>query len=292
MVTFRCNMRCHYCDYWRRNSEELSLSEIFRMLEESAEIGIPSYTATGGEPLLRKDISEILKFASDLGFYVILFTNGLLLGERKVEADRIFISLDTLSREKFVRITGIDALPELISTLRRASENHEICLNTVIHEENLDEIEALVRFADELGVGISFEPVSTYFHGCPSLSREALRMSAEKLLRLKKEYECILNSKRYLEMILRGERFDCKPHFLLRVNPDGSVISPCYEIEHVGAGSIKDGIKNILRGERYLEGLERAKNCRGCYLSCYAETSMALSLRGLLSSLPTVLRLL
>ncbi|MBC7114972.1 MAG: DUF3463 domain-containing protein [Archaeoglobi archaeon] len=292
MVTFRCNMRCHYCDYWRRSSEELALNEIFRMLEEAAGMGIPSYTATGGEPLLRKDIAEILKFASELDLYTILFTNGLLLREKKIEADRIFVSLDTLSREKFMRITGVDALPRILDVLRWAAENHEISLNTVIHGENLDEIEDLVRFADELGVGISFEPVSPYFDGCPSLSREALRKSAEKLLRLKREYRCILNSRKYLEMILRGERFECRPHLLLRVNPDGSVISPCYEIEHVRAGDVRDGIGNVIRSELYSEGLKRARDCRGCYLSCYAETSMALSLRNLPAYLPTILRLL
>jgi len=74
MVTFRCNMRCHYCDYWRRSSEEMSLKEIFQMLEECSELGILSYTATGGEPLLREDLPEIFERASDLGLYTILFT--------------------------------------------------------------------------------------------------------------------------------------------------------------------------------------------------------------------------
>jgi len=124
------------------------------------------------------------------------------------------------------------------------------------------------------------------------MDSRSLREAARKILELKKTHKCIINSKNYLNMIAEGRRFDCKPDLLLRVNPDGSIISPCYEIEHIIAGDVREGLRNVIAKDSYLEGLRRAESCSGCYLSCYAEPSLALSLRGFLSSIPTLLRFL
>lgn len=239
MVTFRCNMRCHYCNYWRRNSYEMCLREIETLLKEASDLDVAIYTATGGEPLIREDICSILNLANDYGFYTLLITNGLKLKGKNLNADIVTISLDTLRRDRFYRITGVDALDKVIDSIKWASNVYDVCINVVLHEDNADEIEELVRFADECGVYITFEPVSVYFQGCPDIGDEKLKSVALKLLKLKKEYKCILNSKGYLKLIASWGKFNCLSNLLIRINPDGELIAPCYDISFVRVGNVR-----------------------------------------------------
>jgi MoaA/NifB/PqqE/SkfB family radical SAM enzyme len=279
MVTFRCNMRCHYCDYWRRNSYEMNLREIERMLKEASDLDVAIYTATGGEPLIRKDICSILNLANDYGFYTLLITNGLKLKGKNLNVDIVTISLDTLRRDRFYRITGVDALDKVIDSIKWASNVYDVCINVVLHEDNADEVEELVRFADECNVYITFEPVSAYFQGCPDIGDENLKSVALKLLKLKKEYKCILNSREYLKLIASGGKFNCLSNLLIRINPDGELIAPCYDISFVRVGNVRvKSLKDLLSSSKYKRGLELAKKCRHrCYLLCYAEPSLVFS---------------
>ncbi len=278
IVTYKCNMRCRYCEYWRYRVEEMPWREIEKMLREAAELGIAVYTATGGEPLLWKHTSSTLTKARDLGFYTMLATNGLLLKGKKLDADMISVSLDTLKRDRYKSVTGVDALERVKEAIIWASERYDVCLNAVLYGENVDEIENLVRFADECGVYITFEPVSPYFEGCPSLSKGEMREAAGRILELKKEFKNILNTRCYLELVRSGGRFRCLSNLLVRVNPDGEVVSPCYELDYIRAGDVREGLKNVIKSENYMKGVEMAKSCsRSCYLLCYAEPSLIFS---------------
>lgn len=293
MVTYRCNMRCHYCIYWKWKSYEMNTTEIGKMMNEASELGIAVYTATGGEPLLRNDIDTILKLAKDNGLYTMLVTNGLFLKSRDTSnIDLLTISLDTLDREKFYRITGVDALDRVIEAMKWASEITNTCINVVLHDDNMNEIEDLVRFAESCNVGITFEPVSAYFHGCPNADSKELKKSMLKLLELKREFKCIWNSKQYLKLVYSGEGFNCQPHLLVRVNPNGEVVSPCYDVNYVKTGSLRSkSLKSILESEEYAEGCRIAEKCGRCYLLCYVEPSMIFtSLKWATGSLFDVIR--
>jgi len=253
----------------------MNTSEIEKMLDDALDLGIAIYTATGGEPLLRNDIDKILKMAKDR-FYTMLVTNGLLLNNIDLSnVDLLTISLDTLDRIKFYRITGVDALQRVIEAVKWASRRVDTCINVVLHNSNIDEIENLVNFAESCNVGITFEPVSSYFKGCPEIDKEGLKRAMLKLLSLKKDFKCIWNSREYLKLVYSGRRFNCQSHLLLRVNPDGEVISPCYDVDYVKAGNLKSkSLKSILKSREYLKGCQIARNCGNCYLICYVEPSM------------------
>lgn len=278
MVTYRCNMRCNYCNYWQWNSEEMNTEEIAGALKEAADADIAVYSATGGEPLLRRDIEEILRLSKDNGFYTMVVTNGLLLKGKRFDADLVTVSLDTLHREKFYGITGVDALQDVLDAVEWASDHYKVTINTVLHEGNLGELDELAGFAESMGAGITFEPVSSYFEGCPELDHEELSRTAGRLLELKKEYKCILNSKAYLNLLYEGGTFNCLSHLLLRLDPDGSVTAPCYEVEGITAGNLRQqNLQELLSSEKYDQGCMLAQDCNGCYLLCYAEPSMIFS---------------
>ncbi|OKY79238.1 MAG: Radical SAM superfamily enzyme [Candidatus Methanohalarchaeum thermophilum] len=272
-------MECVYCDYWKRSYEdELVFEEILEILDDAAEAGIGVYTVTGGEPLLRDDLSEILEEADDRGFYTVLVTNGLLLGKHDLEPDMLSISLDTLNKKKYKEITGRNKLEKVKKSIQEASSTYSnVVINTVIHEDNYNEISDLVKFANKWDVGINFEPVSSYFEGCPKIEPQKLKKAAEELINLKKEYGCVKNSDQYLKLIKNQESFDCLSYLLLRLNPNGEVISPCYELNQSKKteNAKKTNINKIINKKLYKEGIKLAKNCeRNCYLSCYAEPSL------------------
>jgi MoaA/NifB/PqqE/SkfB family radical SAM enzyme len=271
-------MRCRYCIYWKWNTHEMNLKEIETVLKKCSEFGIPIYSITGGEPLLRDDICEVLRLGKEYGFFNFLVTNGLLLKEREIrDVDLLTISLDTLDRRKFLEIRGVDAIDRVISAIEHAKNEFETCVNVVLHDHNIDEVERMVKFAEDIEVGITFEPVSQYFPNCLGVDEDKLRVAMKKILELKKQhkYKCIKNSKSYLRLVAEGGRFKCLPYLLLRVDPNGDVISPCYDVEHLRAGNVLEmDVQEIISSYEFRRGIEIARECNRCYLICYVEPSM------------------
>jgi cyclic pyranopterin phosphate synthase len=163
-VTDRCNLRCVYClpekgIQWQPRENQLSAGEIARVAEAAALGGVKRVRLTGGEPLVRPDIVEIVaRLASIPGIdEVSLTTNGMLLAKyAQLLADaglkRVNISLDTLDADKFKRITrggSIDRVWDGIAAAEAAGLT-PLKLNTVVvNGLNADEIPALARLTIE-----------------------------------------------------------------------------------------------------------------------------------------------
>jgi cyclic pyranopterin phosphate synthase len=159
-LTDRCNLRCVYCMpkeglQWQPRADQLSVDEIVRIVESAAQGGVKRVRLTGGEPLVHPHIVEIVRRIASIPNIeeVSLTTNAMLL-ERLAQplADagltRLNISLDTLDRDKFRRITRggeIDRVWRGIAAAERA-QLAPIKLNTVIVGSlNADELPELAR---------------------------------------------------------------------------------------------------------------------------------------------------
>lgn len=118
-VTEACNFRCAYCapnGHRRRTAPPLTLDEIQRVVRAAVSLGMTNIRLTGGEPLMRRDIIEIVRaiFETRGVRDISLTTNGYRLAElaprlRDAGLNRVNISLDTLQRDRFARIVGVDA---------------------------------------------------------------------------------------------------------------------------------------------------------------------------------------
>lgn len=132
-ITDRCNLRCVYCTYWRdwqklSSKEILRYEELLRLAEVAAGAGIRKIRLTGGEPLVRRGLVNFIEKLNRLPGIdqVCLTTNGVLLKEL---APALFgaglrhlnVSLDTMKRERYHRITGDDKLPAVLAGLERAA---------------------------------------------------------------------------------------------------------------------------------------------------------------------------
>jgi len=163
-ITDRCNFRCIYCMPeegipWISRKEILTFEEIGRVVKIFNQLGVKRLRLTGGEPLLRKDVEELVGRLSGIkGLNTIsITTNGYFLAEKvevlkKAGLSGINVSLDTLDRTRFVSIAKRDGFDKVIEGIKAAKKVgfSPIKINTVvIRGYNDDEIENFVRLARE-----------------------------------------------------------------------------------------------------------------------------------------------
>ena len=132
--------------------------EIKEILTAAYNIGILKLHWTGGEPLVKKDLYKYIQYATDLGYIKqSITTNGFLLekeAEKIVKAgiSRVNISLDTLNKEKFKKITGRNGLERVLKGIYKILEisNCQIKINMVIMKDNLEEVNDFIDFAKKI----------------------------------------------------------------------------------------------------------------------------------------------
>ena len=169
-VTDRCNLRCEYCmpedDYpWLPREDVLHFEEISALVDVFLSLGVERVRLTGGEPLLRRDISTLVQLLSakkgirDLA----LTTNGVLLSAqvdqlKAAGLGRITVSLDTLRPDRFRSLTRFDQLDAVhagIAAARRAFGTLKID-SVVMRGVNEDELAALIEYAKPVGAEVRF----------------------------------------------------------------------------------------------------------------------------------------
>ena len=159
-LTNRCNVNCLYChhDGMVRSSDEMTADELYTICKIAKKIGVRKIRLSGGEPLLKKDIVEIVKKIASLDFKDIsMTTNGILLEKYAQELkdaglDRVNVSLDTLDRETFEFITKKDYLEDAKKGILKAVEVglYPVKINMVIMKDiNQNEIDDMFEFCKE-----------------------------------------------------------------------------------------------------------------------------------------------
>jgi cyclic pyranopterin phosphate synthase len=201
-VTDRCNLRCQYCmpeeDYvWLAREDILQFEEVGALVDVFADLGVDKVRLTGGEPLLRRDLADLVQLLArkprirDLA----LTTNGVLLAEqapalRAAGLHRVTVSLDTLRPERFRALTRRPNHAQVLEGLRAVSEAgfsgtkvDTVVMRGVNEDELADLIEygktvaAEVRFIEYMDVG-----------GATRWSMEAVVSRAEMLKALERRY--------------------------------------------------------------------------------------------------------
>ena len=169
-VTDRCNMRCMYCMpkgkvQWYNKENILNYDEIIRLVSILVDLGIERIRLTGGEPLLRPKLEDLISSLSRINNIksISMTTNGLLLGYkvkqlRNAGLESVNISLDTFKQDRFKAITGIDGLKKVIDSIKAAQHvGLKVKINVVIVRGwNDDEIVDFANFARDTGHTVRF----------------------------------------------------------------------------------------------------------------------------------------
>jgi len=159
-LTNRCNVNCLYChhDGMVKSKDEMTADELYTICKIAKKLGVKKIRLSGGEPLLKKDIVEIVQKIASLDFKDIsMTTNGILMEKyaqdlKDAGLDRVNVSLDTLNRETFEFITKKDYLEDAKKGILKAVEvgMYPVKINMVIMKDfNQNEIDDMFEFCKE-----------------------------------------------------------------------------------------------------------------------------------------------
>ena len=172
-VTMRCNASCSFCDYWK-TAPELKAKELDSFVDAAKAFDPMVVTWTGGEPLLRRDLEDLVG-AVDRAIrfkWMTLITHGAMLTRERARSlwdagiGQFSVSLDYLD-ERHDRARGIPGLAARILTNAEAirGEGMTVRFNTVIKDDNLDDIMPIVRAAEAMRVGVNLSVYTDFKNG-------------------------------------------------------------------------------------------------------------------------------
>jgi len=230
-VTFKCDDQCEFCSIWQKEQLTEIEAKPYDLARLKA-VGVELLNITGGEPLLREDLPEILKQAKELGFIVQLTTNGIIYSEKarllQGLVDRLFISLDYPIAEDHDRSRGVECFHEVIKSIRLAKElGQQPIINFTITRDTVRFVPEMTDLAEKLGVLIYFNPVYDFFgtQGFEPITIAHLKYYAR--------HKNVLANLAVLEFVKSGGNRTMLPRCKARettitILPDGRRVTPCF----------------------------------------------------------------
>ena len=289
-LTYRCPLHCVFC-YNPMNyaaiQNELTTAEWVKVMREARQLGAAQLGFSGGEPLMRDDLEELVDEAHRLGFYTNLITSGVGLNEKRIQAlktaglDHIQLSFQDSTQEMndFLSSTKTFELKKRVAALIKQYD-YPMVMNVVLHRHNLPHIDKIIEMALSLEAEY-VELANTQYYGWAMKNREHLIPSHQQLI----EAEAIVNQ--YREKIGKTckllfvvpDYFENRPKacmngwgsVFLGVGPDGAAL-PCHnarEIPGLDIPNVRDHSMreiwyeskafNFFRGYEWMQ-----EPCRSC----------------------------
>ena len=289
-VTHRCDLGCRYCcdgDGKRFKEDpvpELDTADVCRLLSILREGG-DTLDITGGEPLARGDLEEILGHARTIGFRTVLNTKGIGLENRPDllrHTSVLVLSLDTLEPASLANVIGRprEVADEILASLCYAlvacrQTDTKLVLSAVATPDNLEEVARVLDFALEHGLGFQLSPEIVGTAVTAALrDNAAYRRLIDRTLAAKRSRRGVLGVPEYLTGIRDFSRFRCHPLLMPVIRPDGRMYYPCLEWKRAEI--------NLLEAGGYFQALDAARRRFGeipdCGDCCHIFCHMALSL--------------
>lgn len=283
-LTDKCNLRCRYCGLWKRNSPEMTTKQIFNLIDESEKDTAFVYLS-GGEPLLRKDIKEIIDYiAKKDGIFTVLFTNGTLIKEKINDIkniDLVNISLDG-PREIHDNIRGKGSFDKAIEAIKLLKENKiPVSTETVISNVNIHHLKFITDFAKENKTFCSFSLVHGYKYSGDKnndlgYSQSEFRKAVAFLKNEKKNNPWIfIPSDKVLDYWSywpnQPQGYKCYAGTLYcNVNPDGN-LTPCFK----RTNEVIKRKGNFMKDFQMLKKLAPKTRCSDCFFANQLEYSLS-----------------
>jgi len=191
-LTYKCPLHCVFCynpTDFSKTGAELTTADWLRVLREARALGAVQLGLSGGEPLVRDDLEEIVGAAHELGFYTNLITSGVGLNETRLQAlkaaglDHVQLSFQDSTKQMndFLSSTRTFELKSKVAALIKKYD-YPMVLNVVLHRLNIDHVEEILKMAQSMGADY-VELANTQYYGWAFKNRDRLLPSREQLQR-------------------------------------------------------------------------------------------------------------
>ena len=287
-VTYRCNATCSFCDIWERPSPYVTVENVRDNVRDLKRLGVRVIDFTGGEPLLHRQLDELLRESKRAGLITTVTTNGLLYpkyAERlRGLVDMLHFSLDSPIAEEHDQSRGVkcfDKVMESIRIARQLGERPDIIFT--VFEHNTHQIKQLYEeVCLPNNLVLILNPVFEYnnVEAGERFSEQAL----QTMTWWGKQKNVYLNDA-FIQLRRDGGNHVDDPICLagsttLVISPENKLVLPCY---HLGLKdlSIDGKLYDLYRSDEVqklvaLEG--RLPGCEGCAINCYMQPSFAVEL--------------
>jgi len=302
--TFRCNLRCTYCNFPLRETQELETGQWLSVIEKFAALGCRRVNIQGGEPLLRQDLPELIGHIRKMGLSCVLASNGVLVSQhiKKLrQVSTLVLSLDAAGpANDAVRGAGVfAAVQEALAAAR--SDRIPVKLNAVLSAKTAAGLDGLLDFAERQDL---FLTINIMRSGSPDLWKDAafikdeeeeIRRTLKRVADLSRKnfrilfpeavYRYAARWPDYTRDRLTAEELTAEDkarldgprcqagRFIVSVTPDGSVWPCVATIGKVNGGNVlRDGLAACWK--RLNE-----HDCLACYSPCLVELNYLFSLK-------------
>lgn len=289
-ITNTCNYHCSYCIFSsesKKYQDELTTEEVKQSIKDLKENNFTYIKFTGGEPFARKDMTEILEYASELGFDMDISTNASLITDeiakklKSIEFPMVHVSLDGNTKDSHEYVRGENTFARTLRGIRYLTNNNIYTrIGTVIYKQNEDKLEEIVKLAIELKAN---EIIFSFMEAVGRLEGDETIISKKTINSVKEEIEKI--ALKYKEQIQVKYSFtenevtvteECCPavNKFLYINNIGQV-SPCTWVvsnnpEYKSKLTLKNStFAEIIKSEpiqKYLKYIRKNK-IKGCPVS-------------------------
>lgn len=278
-TTYKCNSKCEFCKIWQdtslREFPDAKYKDAKNNLDDLKKIGVRFIDFTGGEPLLNKDLPQILGHAKNLDFFIKLSTNGLIYPDKADEIKdlptRIYFSLDTTDSDEYKKIRGIDGFYKVLESIEVAKKyNQEICLFYTVTDENIQNINEVVDFAQKNKTTLYIHPCFNYFG-----NKELAKVNIKTIEKFFWE-PYIRMSLPQLKFHYTGGNNTSKPSCLvgkstIDIGPDDCLTIPCFHryIKRVKIKGNLYSLYNSFQWDEFFKNAGRYDFCSHCTIDCY-----------------------
>jgi len=307
-LTRNCNLSCVHCRASAASGPyegELSTEECKRIIDDILSFSQPTVILTGGEPLLRPDIFEIIEYGNNRGLRMVIALNGTLLDEaaaKRLKASgikRVSLSLDGKDRQGHDNFRGVDGSFEAVTRAAQILDQADLPfqINTTVTTLNVYDLDAIYRLAKSLeAVAWHVFLLVPVGRGTGLKGKELSAAAYERVLHLLRDME----KKNELEM-----KVTCAPHYYRIVKEDGGtpkstgclagksfmfishrgIAQPCGYLEANSGDVRRDGVRSVWGGSEVFRRLRDLASyqgkcgacryiriCGGCRARAYAAT--------------------
>ncbi|MDH5358879.1 MAG: radical SAM protein, partial [Gammaproteobacteria bacterium] len=221
-LTYRCPLLCPWCSNpldFDKFKNELSTEEWKKVLVDGRKMGALQLGFTGGEPMLRDDLEELVDYADDLGYYTNLITSGVGLTPKRLQAlkdaglKQIQLSIQASDRELNEKLVGVDVFDQKMAVAENIkAQGFPMVLNIPVCKQNIDQTRTMLEMAEKLEVEY-IEFANIQYYNWAMLNRDEFMPSREQLESAEavvKEYRERLGNKMQIYFVI-PDYYDDRP---------------------------------------------------------------------------------